>query len=170
MLRKFSPRYFINHATDQNIRMANKNGYDVKEAWHAINKYGYATWVLYERNVAKETKLIRLSSEQLIAGAQTNTTQDAHVFSGKEVSFDVSDVRDGRVLLAIENPRGYEQTVHIQIGDWIAEKILECNKPFVKGKSFIKIDEVVSFSEGPTISIKGDGIIVYDPLVSVSKR
>ena len=49
LLSTFKPRYFINHASDENASIALQNGYIPIQEWTAIEQYGYPKWVLYER-------------------------------------------------------------------------------------------------------------------------
>ncbi|MCF8276913.1 MAG: hypothetical protein K9J17_09275 [Flavobacteriales bacterium] len=49
VLSIYKPKYFIHHASGQNVTTAENNGYVLKQEWTKIEEYDYPKWVLYER-------------------------------------------------------------------------------------------------------------------------
>ncbi len=49
LLHSFHPRYFIQHATEENMNIAIQNNYVILQEWHQVEQYGYPKWVLWER-------------------------------------------------------------------------------------------------------------------------
>lgn len=156
ILEEFRPGYYIHHSHGYFIDWANTYGYRIDTASFNINKYGYASWVLFSRT-EEPYQIKRLAHE-------TFTSKDNYYYS------DSLPHEAAYLWLGLENTSEITKDVEVSVNGVIQIYELKPAKdlmPHQQVKS-VKI-EVENTSRLLEIKVQSDGIVVYDPLIEMKK-